>query len=111
MSEEFLYLTTTGRVTGSPCGIEIWFVEHEGHFYIVSELRERANWVKNIIGNPEVYFGVGTSDNRECVRKNTRARARVINEAEESDLHKEICALMNTKYGWSNGLVVELAPV
>jgi hypothetical protein len=28
----YLYLTTTGRVTGQPREIEIWFTEHGGHF-------------------------------------------------------------------------------
>ena len=41
----YLYLTTTGRVTGQPREIEIWFTEHGGHFYLTAE-RESANWVR-----------------------------------------------------------------
>jgi hypothetical protein len=38
----YLYLTTTGRVTGQPRELEIWFTERGGHFYLVAE-RESAN--------------------------------------------------------------------
>ena len=34
MPERFLYLTTIGRVSGQPRTIEIWFVEHDGAFYV-----------------------------------------------------------------------------
>ena len=44
----FLYLTTTGRRTGLPREIEIWFTERGGHFYVIAEHREgklnRATW-------------------------------------------------------------------
>jgi hypothetical protein len=46
-SEKEAHLTTTGRVTGQPREIGIWFTEHGGHFYLVAE-RESANWVRNI---------------------------------------------------------------
>ena len=49
----YLHLTTTGRVTGQPREIEIWFTEHGGHFYLVAE-RASANWVRNIQSQPQV---------------------------------------------------------
>ena len=49
----YLHLTTTGRVTGQPREIEIWFTEHGEHFYLVAE-RESANWVRNIQSSPQV---------------------------------------------------------
>lgn len=55
----FLYLTTTGRRTGSAREIEIWFTERGGHFYIIAEHGERANWVRNIRANPRVHVRVG----------------------------------------------------
>ena len=54
----YLYLTTTGRVTGQPREIEIWFTEHGGRFYLVAE-RESANWVRNIQSQPQVKIRVG----------------------------------------------------
>jgi hypothetical protein len=29
----------------------------------------------------------------------------------ESELNADVSSLMNTKYAWSNGLVIELAPL
>ena len=39
MSSEakYLYLTTTGRHSGLPRQIEIWFTRHEGRYYLVAE--------------------------------------------------------------------------
>ena len=51
-SDRFLYLTTTGRVSGLPRTIEIWFVEDAGRYYVVAERREEAQWVKNIEHDP-----------------------------------------------------------
>ena len=54
--EEFCYLTTTGRVTGRPHEIEIWFaLGEEGRtLYLLSGGRDRSDWVKNLRRNPEV---------------------------------------------------------
>ena|SRR5437762_14380359 len=50
----FLYLTTTGRRTGLPREIEIWFTERDGRFYIIAEHGDRANWVRNIRAHSHV---------------------------------------------------------
>src|SRR5438093_2559695 len=50
----FLYLTTTGRRTGLPREIEIWFTERGGYYYVIAEHRERADWVRNIQTDPRV---------------------------------------------------------
>jgi hypothetical protein len=57
---QFLYLNTSGWKTGRQHKVEIWFVEYDGRYYIISEL------------------------------------AAVVSK------------LMNTKYGWSKGAIVEL---
>jgi len=36
-SRQFVYLTTTGRKTGLPREIEIWFVEADGSLFILAE--------------------------------------------------------------------------
>ena len=47
MSEsEFLYLTTTGRLSGQPRQIEIWFTERDGRYYLLAEHGEQAGWVR-----------------------------------------------------------------
>lgn len=56
--EEYCYLTTRGRVTGKPHEIEIWFVVHEGALYIMSGGMDKADWVKNLLKEPQVSIRV-----------------------------------------------------
>jgi deazaflavin-dependent oxidoreductase (nitroreductase family) len=110
MGEHFLYLTTTGRKSGEPRSIEIWFVERDGCHYVVSERREQSQWVKNIQHNPAVTFSVGTRGNRQAMRPEVHARARVISPDGEPALAAAVRALMDAKYRWSEGLIVEFKP-
>ena len=60
MSEsEFLYLTTTGRLSGQPRQIEIWFTERDGRYYLLAEHGEQAGWVQNLRTDPRVTVRVG----------------------------------------------------
>lgn len=52
--EDFCYLTTTGRVTGRPHTIEIWFALENRTLYMLSGGRDRSDWVKNLRKTPEV---------------------------------------------------------
>ena len=52
--EDFCYLTTTGRVTGRPHTIEIWFAIDQRTLYMLSEKATNADWVKNLMRKPEV---------------------------------------------------------
>lgn len=110
MADVFLYLTTTGRKSALPRRIEIWFVESDGAHYVVSEMRREAGWVKNLERFPRVSFSVGTRAAPESVRSTTSARARAVDPSAEPDLAKRVSALMDEKYGWSDGLIVELRP-
>jgi deazaflavin-dependent oxidoreductase (nitroreductase family) len=106
----FLYLTTRGRTSGLPRTIEIWFVALEGKHFVVSEGRDAAGWVKNLRKTPEVSFSVGTRGDREMRVPTTQARARPLDEAGDAELRKRVTAAMDAKYGWSEGLVVEIQP-
>jgi deazaflavin-dependent oxidoreductase (nitroreductase family) len=97
----YLYLTTKGRVTRQPREIEIWFAEHGGRFYLVAE-RESANWVRNIQSEPQVGVRVGDAE--------FNAIARVVHNDREPQLAATVKALFDAKYGWSDGLIVELTP-
>ncbi|WP_428263529.1 nitroreductase family deazaflavin-dependent oxidoreductase [Haliangium sp.] len=108
--ERFLYLTTTGRRSGLPRRIEIWFVDHDGRYYLVSEHRERSHWVQNLRVEPAVSFSVGTRADGEDSIPMTPARARVVSAEAEPELAAKVTALMDAKYGWSDGLIVELSP-
>jgi deazaflavin-dependent oxidoreductase (nitroreductase family) len=106
----FLYLTTTGRTSGKPRSIEIWFVERGGCYYIVSERRRESQWVKNIENDPAVTFSVGTRANEEVLRAREPATARMVLPEAEPELAGAVAALMDAKYRWSDGLIVELRP-
>ena len=49
---EFCYLTTTGRVTGNPHEIEIWFGIQNNSIYLMSGGGTKSDWVKNLLKNP-----------------------------------------------------------
>lgn len=56
--EEYCYLTTTGRVSGLPREIEIWFGVIGDTLYMLSGNRDRSNWVRNIFKDPNVTVRV-----------------------------------------------------
>jgi deazaflavin-dependent oxidoreductase (nitroreductase family) len=100
---QFLYLTTRGWKTGNQHRIEIWFVEYNERYYIISERLESAHWVQNIKHNPKVSFSI--NDN---VFKGT---ARIVHKEKDPGLSGEVSKLMNAKYKWSQGLIVEITPI
>jgi uncharacterized pyridoxamine 5'-phosphate oxidase family protein len=96
-------LNTTGWKSSKKHEIEIWFVEYNKKYYIVSERRERAHWVQNIKQNPTVKFKVSN--------KMFEGIARSVEPMREPELVARISKLMDSKYKWSQGLIVELAPL
>ncbi|HQZ89778.1 MAG TPA: nitroreductase family deazaflavin-dependent oxidoreductase [Thermomicrobiales bacterium] len=57
--EPYAYLTTTGRLTGQPHRIEIWFAVRDGRVYILSGGRDRSDWVRNLQANARVTIELG----------------------------------------------------
>ncbi len=98
----YLYLTTTGRVTGEPREIEIWFTERDGRFYVIAEHRHRAHWVRNLQADCRVHVRIAG--------RQFAATARIVDDDQEPTLAAAVKALSDAKYGWSDGLIVELAP-
>ena len=58
--------------------------------------------MQNLLADPRVSVRVGAEE--------FPARARVVDAAAEPDLHDAAQELSERKYGWGDGLVVELAP-
>ena len=56
----------------------------------------------NLLADPRVSVRVGTEE--------FPARARVVDAAAEPQLHQAAQELSERKYGWGDGLVVELSP-
>lgn len=98
----YLYLTMTGRRSGLPREIEIWFTQRDGRYYVIAEHDYEAQWVKNVLADPRVRWRVAD--------KTFTGRARVIDPAAEPELNGAIQALSLKKYGWGDGLVVQLTP-
>jgi deazaflavin-dependent oxidoreductase (nitroreductase family) len=99
---EFLYLTTTGRRSGQPRPIEIWFTRHQGRYYLIAEHRWETHWVQNLLADPRVRVRVGPEE--------FPARGRVVDADVDPAAHNTAQELSEKKYGWGDGLVVELTP-
>jgi deazaflavin-dependent oxidoreductase (nitroreductase family) len=100
--QEFLYLTTRGRKTGRSREIEIWFTRRGPRYYVVAEHGLRAHWVQNLLVEPRVRWRVGMAA--------LAGRARVVRAETAPALVRDIQARSKRKYGWGDGLVVELDP-
>ncbi len=98
----YLYLTTTGRRSGQPREIEIWFTQRDGRYYVIAETGASARWVQNLRANPCVRWRVA-----QVV---SSGRGHVVDAAAEPALNEAVQALSREKYGWGEGLVVELIP-
>jgi deazaflavin-dependent oxidoreductase (nitroreductase family) len=90
-----------GRRSGLPRQIEIWFTERDGRFYVIAEYATSL-WLRNIQASPEVKVRV---QGREF-----SARARVLSAQTDTDLNRQVQQISREKYGWGDGLVVEIIP-
>jgi deazaflavin-dependent oxidoreductase (nitroreductase family) len=100
--ESFAYVTTTGRKTGKPRQIEIWFVLAGGCVYILAEHGRRAQWVMNILEQARV--------NVRIAETSFDATARVLDETTDAEAWRLAQGLARKKYGWGDGLPVEIRP-
>lgn len=57
--ERYCYLTTTGRITGKPHEIEIWFSSRDDTLYLLSRNMDGSDWVRNLLKNPSVTVQIG----------------------------------------------------
>ncbi len=79
---DFCYVTTTGRSSGRPHTIEIWFALHDGRVYMLSGGGDASDWVKNIRVNPTVGLRIGDRD--------MICRAYVVQDKEEDALARRL---------------------
>jgi deazaflavin-dependent oxidoreductase (nitroreductase family) len=97
----YLYLTTTGRRSGQPREIEIWFTRRNGFYYVIAEFTT-SHWVQNLLATPRVEVRLGA--------QRFSAMARIISADTGAELSAAVQQLSREKYGWGEGLVVELRP-
>ena len=53
------HLQTTGRTTGRPRTIEIWFAVSGTRVYLLAGGRDGAHWVRNLRAHPAVRLRIG----------------------------------------------------
>lgn len=61
-SLDYCYITTTGRTSGRPHTIEIWFAIDDRRLYVLSGGGEKSDWVRNIRASPTVGLRLGGID-------------------------------------------------
>jgi deazaflavin-dependent oxidoreductase (nitroreductase family) len=87
------HLQTTGRSSGRPRTIEIWYATDGERIYLLAGGRQRAHWVRNLVADPRVRVRIGG--------RTLEGRARVIDGDEREPLARRLLA---AKYqGWSEG--------
>lgn len=104
---QYCYLTTSGRVTGRPHTIEIWFVVHEGSAWLFTEPDGATDWVRNLRVQPRVKLRVGD--------KESSARAEIFELSPDAPVRRAVAErYRSTDSGldeWARGaLVVRVTP-
>lgn len=51
-TDDFVYLTTTGRVSGRPHEIEIWYHRQHDTLHLMAGAGRRSDWVANLAADP-----------------------------------------------------------
>ncbi len=85
--EAFCYLTTTGRVSGRPHTIEIWFALDGRTLYMLSGGGRRSDWVLNLTLAPDVSVRIGG--------RTFKGRARIVTDPSEEERARN---LVHDKY-------------
>jgi len=87
------HLQTTGRSSGRPRTIEIWFATDGERIYLLAGGRDRAHWVLNLRAEPRVRVRIGG--------QTVAGRARVIEGEPKEAVARRLLA---AKYqGWRDG--------
>jgi deazaflavin-dependent oxidoreductase (nitroreductase family) len=81
--EEYCYLTTTGRVSGRPHEIEIWFGTHGTCIYLLSG-SQRSDWVRNLLKDAAVTVRIAG--------QNFSGTARLVKDKEEEQRARYLIA-------------------
>jgi deazaflavin-dependent oxidoreductase (nitroreductase family) len=81
-NQDFCYVTTTGRITGNPHEIEIWFSLENNTLYILAGGGHASDWVKNTKKAPAVRVRIAD--------RHFDGTARIVTEAKEDALARRL---------------------
>ena len=82
-------VTTTGRRSGNPHEIEIWFGVIGDTMYLISGNGPSADWYRNALADPRVTVRLASDVHR--------GDARAVTDADE---RRRVGDVMGAKYGW-----------
>ena len=99
----YCYLTTTGRKSGRPREIEIWFALEGEVAYLLSGAGWRSHWVQNLIQQPAARLRIG--------RRRFDAFARIVRSPAEAALARRMLARKYQSYEEMGGWVRRALPV
>jgi len=86
--EKFAYLTTSGRKTGKPHSVQVWFSMDVGKIFLSHE-GGYTDWMKNIVHKGRVRIRIG--------RLNMEADAAILTDGESNEVGKK--SLYEKYYG------------
>ena len=93
LREDYCYVTTTGRKSGLPREIEIWFGINGNTLYLLSGGGDQSQWVKNLLANPNVTVRIA--------KHSFNGVARIVSEEKQETMARHLLA---GKYqGWKEG--------
>jgi deazaflavin-dependent oxidoreductase (nitroreductase family) len=78
--DDYCYVTTTGRRTGRPHRIEIWYARDGGTLYLLAGGRHTADWVRNIVADPGVVVELD-----ELGDQQRHGGGRILDDGDEAD--------------------------
>lgn len=104
-----LELTVTGRRTGRPRTVTVWFVATDDRLYVTSGRGAGSQWIKNVRHTPSVSCRVGVTRLRG--RAAYLEGARVRNEIFPRFFRKYFLARVMRWFGWyREAFAVEITP-
>ncbi len=81
-SLDYCYVTTTGRTSGRPHTIEIWFALAGDRVYLLSGGGDASDWVQNLRVHPTIGLRIGGRD--------MLAQAHVVEDPDEDELARRL---------------------
>jgi deazaflavin-dependent oxidoreductase (nitroreductase family) len=79
-NDRVIDITTTGRRSGEPRRIEIWFHRLDGRYYITGTPGRPRSWYANLVARPDFTFHV-----KQSATADLPATARPVTEAAERE--------------------------
>jgi deazaflavin-dependent oxidoreductase (nitroreductase family) len=95
-TDRIIDIITTGRKTGEPHRVEIWFHRIDGKFYITGTPGRPRDWYANLVANPAFTFHL-----KESATADLPAVARPVTDAVERE--KILAAILAGIPGLTSG--------